>query len=102
MQRGALYHTVGQLAILPADSIGKKEPGMTFSSQIEALQAIVKRLESEPMPLEEAMSLFEEGMKKAAECRIFLEQARQKVTLLAEEDGDSVEKPWDPLEGGES
>jgi exodeoxyribonuclease VII small subunit len=75
---------------------------MTFSSQIEALQSIVKRLESEPMPLEEAMSLFEEGMKKATECRTFLEQARQKIILLSEEEGDVDGKAWNPLEGGES
>jgi exodeoxyribonuclease VII small subunit len=75
---------------------------MTFSRRIEALQAIVKRLESEPMPLEEAMSLFEEGMKTASECRTFLEQARQKIILLSEEEGDVEGKAWNPLEGGES
>lgn len=75
---------------------------MTFSSRIEALQAIVKRLESEPMPLEEAMSLFEEGMKTASECRTFLEHARQKIILLSEEEGDVEGKAWNPLEGGES
>ncbi len=71
---------------------------MTFSSQIDQLQALVKRLESEPMPLEEALSLFETGMKLAEECQAFLEQARQKVTLLSEEGGEGG-KDWDPLEG---
>lgn len=75
---------------------------MTFSGKMEVLQAIVKRLESEPMPLEEALSLFEEGMKKAAECKTYLEEARQKVTLLSEEEGDVEGKPWNPLEGGDS
>ncbi|MFA0889920.1 MAG: exodeoxyribonuclease VII small subunit [Synergistales bacterium] len=73
-----------------------------FSSQIEALQVIVKRLESEPMPLEEAMALFEEGMKKAADCRIFLEQARQKVILLTETEDGIQGKAWNPLNDGES
>lgn len=75
---------------------------MTFSSQIEALQSIVKRLESEPMPLEEAIALFEEGMKKASECQAFLEQARQKVLLLSETTDGEEGKAWNPLEAGEA
>ena len=75
---------------------------MTFSSQIEALQSIVKRLESEPMPLEEAIALFEEGLKKASECQAFLEQARQKVLLLSETTDGEEGKAWNPLEAGEA
>jgi len=75
---------------------------MTFSSQIEALQSIVKRLESEPMPLEEAIALFEEGMKKASECQAFLEQARQKVLLLSETTDGEEGQAWNPLEEGEA
>lgn len=75
---------------------------MTFSSQIEALQSIVKRLESEPMPLEEAIALFEEGMRQASECQAFLEQARQKVLLLSENAVGNEGKTWNPLEGGEA
>jgi exodeoxyribonuclease VII small subunit len=70
---------------------------MSFSKEIETLQAIVKRLESEPMPLEEAMELFEEGMAKAQQCRAFLEQARQKVILLSEGGNDSGGTAWNPL-----
>jgi exonuclease VII small subunit len=54
------------------------------------------------MPLEEAMALFEEGMKKAADCRIFLEQARQKVILLTETEDGIQGKAWNPLNDGES
>jgi len=75
---------------------------MTFSNRIEALQSIVKRLESEPMPLEEAISLFEEGMRKASECQAYLEQARQKVLLLSERSDAEEEKTWNPLEDGEA
>ncbi|HOV28474.1 MAG TPA: exodeoxyribonuclease VII small subunit [Synergistales bacterium] len=74
---------------------------MSFSKEIEALQAIVKRLESEPMPLEEAMKLFEEGMAKAEKCKAFLDQARQKVILLSEGD-NSGGTAWDPLSGEEA
>ncbi len=75
---------------------------MSFSTQIEALQSIVKRLESEPMPLEEAMGLYEEGIKRVSECKAFLEQARQKVILLSGSEEDTAGNPWNPLEGGES
>jgi len=70
---------------------------MSFSKEIETLQTIVKRLESEPMPLEEAMQLFEEGMAKAEQCRTFLEQARQKVLLLSEGGNGSAGTDWNPL-----
>lgn len=75
---------------------------MSFSKEIETLQAIVKRLESEPMPLEEAMELFEEGMAKTQQCRAFLEQARQKVILLSEGGNDSGGTAWNPLNGEET
>jgi len=90
------------LAIPFVQTRGKRVRSMSFSKEIETLQAIVKRLESEPMALEEAMKLFEEGMAKAEQCRAFLEQARQRVLLLTEGGIDSEGTAWNPLDGEEA
>ena len=59
------------------------------------LEEIVSLLEKGDAPLEQAMSLFEEGAKLLRECTRQLDDAEQKVTLLtAGRDGEVVEEPF--------
>ena len=59
------------------------------------LEEIVTLLERGDAPLDQAMSLFEEGAKLLRECTSQLDQAEQKVTLLtAGEDGQPLEEPF--------
>lgn len=67
---------------------------MSFSQDLHAIQDIVKKLESAPLPLEEALEEFEKGVGLIRNCQKYLEQAEQKVSLLTEENG---EVPWQPL-----
>ena len=47
------------------------------------------------IPLEDALSLFEEGTKLMKKCSAQLDRAEQKVTrLLAGPDGTPVEEPF--------
>ena len=46
------------------------------------LEEIVTLLERGDAPLDQAMSLFEEGAKLLRECTAQLDQAEQKVSLL--------------------
>lgn len=66
---------------------------LKFEDAMGRLQEIVQRLESGEAPLEEAMTLFEEGAKLSALCYNTLDRAQLKVTELAvlpaEEDGDA-------------
>jgi len=62
---------------------------MNFSEKMTELEKILKKLESENIPLEESLSDFEHGVKLIKECRTFLEDAKQKVTILT----DSGEQP---------
>ncbi|MDR1977341.1 MAG: exodeoxyribonuclease VII small subunit [Synergistaceae bacterium] len=62
---------------------------MKFDENLEQLDEILKRLEEGKLPLDEALSMFERGVALIRESRIFLDEAEQKVTLLAQ-DGEEV------------
>lgn len=68
---------------------------MSFTQDMEELQKIVRRLESEAMPLEDALSLFEEGIARLRTCQTFLKDARQRVTRLSSE--TLQEEEWNPI-----
>lgn len=72
---------------------------MSFTEDLHAIQDIVKRLETAPLPLEEALIEFEKGVGLIRSCHKFLDQAEQRVTLLTEESG---EVPWQPLESSDT
>ena len=68
---------------------------MDFESSMNRLEEIVNLLERGDAPLEQAMTLFEEGAKLLRECTAQLDAAEQKVVLLtAGEDGRPVEQPF--------
>ena len=68
---------------------------MDFEGSMVRLEEIVSLLERGDAPLEQAMTLFEEGAKLLRECTKQLDQAEQKVTrLTAGEDGQPVEEPF--------
>lgn len=67
-----------------------------FETSVTRLDEIVALLERGDAPLEEAMSLFEEGAKLLRDCTGLLDRAEQKVTLLtAGEDGQPQEKAFE-------
>ncbi len=78
----------------------KKET--TFENAIERLEEIVEMLESGEAPLDESLSLFEEGVKLVKMCNDKLEKAEASVTKLVNVDGELVEKPFEEDEGNEN
>ena len=58
---------------------------MTFAEKLERLDAVLKRLEGEPLSLDEALQAFEDGVGLLKECRTFLDRAEQRVTLLTQD-----------------
>ena len=64
---------------------------MSFGDNLERLDEILRRLESEPMPLDEALEVFERGVSLVRESRRILERAEQRVTLLARDGEESFE-----------
>lgn len=68
----------------------------TFEEAMLRLEEIVSRLERGDAPLEESMSLFEEGTKLAAACSKQLDTAEQKVWKLTSGiDGAPVQTPME-------
>lgn len=70
-----------------------------FEKALKRLEEIVAELEKGELPLEEALKLFEEGIKIARFCNTRLDEAERKVeVLLKSEGGETVEAPFEPEE----
>ena len=63
------------------------------------IEEIVRALEKGDRPLEEALSLFEEGTALIKSCGTLLNEAEQRVVKLQKgEDGEPVELPFETME----
>ena len=69
----------------------------TFEKAISDLEKIVKALETGDLPLEKALDKYESGIKLSRYCASKLDEAEKRITLLTtDEDGEPVEKPFNP------
>lgn len=57
----------------------------SFESAVKRLEEIVDRLGDQTLPLDQAMKLFEEGIKVSRTCAQYLNDARVRVEKLIEE-----------------
>lgn len=64
------------------------EKKVSFEQAMDRLEEIVRRLEQGDAPLEEALSLFEEGTRLVKKCSTQLDKAEQKVQKLLAGPGD--------------
>jgi exodeoxyribonuclease VII small subunit len=55
----------------------------TLAQKMKALEQIVEKLNKDP-EIEEAVKLYEEGVKTAASIREYLETAQTKIRVLTE------------------
>ncbi|HEV7920427.1 MAG TPA: exodeoxyribonuclease VII small subunit [Thermoanaerobaculia bacterium] len=68
-----------------------------FEKSFQQLEEIVKRLESEELPLDESLRLFEEGIRLSRFCHQRLEEVEKKIELiLADAKGQPVTEPFEP------
>lgn len=71
----------------------KKEE--TFENSMKRLEEIVSLLEAGKLPLEEALSAFEEGVALVKQCNDKLQAAEQRVRILMENgDGEMSAKDF--------
>lgn len=70
------------------------EVTLSFEEAMEKLESIVSRLENGDVPLEEAIDLFQEGMKLSQLCSGKLELVERKIEMLVEENGSQIKKPF--------
>lgn len=69
---------------------------MDFETKMKELEEIIRKLESGQAGLAESMELYEKGVRLSAECSALLEQARQKIVKLVEDNGQKVEISFSP------
>ena len=55
---------------------------VSFEQALKRLDEIVRHLEKGDLPLEDSLTLFEEGTKLLSSCNTMLEEAEQKVVRL--------------------
>ena len=66
-----------------------------FEDSLQRLEKIVEELEKGDLPLEKALTLFEEGIQLSNSCRKELEAAEGKVEILLKQDGKLQPEPFD-------
>jgi len=64
------------------------EKEIKFEDALKRLEEIVEMLESDELPLDKALELFEEGIRMSRLCSSILERAEMRIEeLIREEDG---------------
>jgi exodeoxyribonuclease VII small subunit len=72
---------------------------MNFEAALTELEKIVMSLENQTAPLDESISLYENGIALVKRCSKLLDDAQQKVGILSRNDsGEVVIKPFSPEE----
>ncbi len=71
----------------------KKE--MTFEAALTRLDQIVRQLESNNVPLDDLMKLYDEGNEMIRFCNKKLEDASSKVKLVKEQNGVPVTEDFE-------
>jgi exodeoxyribonuclease VII small subunit len=69
-----------------------------FEECLQRLEQIVDELEKGNVPLEQALKLFEEGLKLSSSCRKELEEAEGKVEILLRQNGKLQAEPYEAAE----
>ena len=70
---------------------------LKFEEALARLEGIVTRLEGGDLPLEEALGVFEDGVRLTRHCSRRLSEAERKVSLLMKNaQGQLEERPFDP------
>lgn len=66
----------------------------SFESALARLEEITRQLEEGDLSLDKSLKMFDEGVKMARLCNEQLEQARSKVELLLEKNGELETAPF--------
>lgn len=69
-------------------------PKKTFEAALSRLEQITEELESGDLSLDASLKKFDEGIKLADYCNTRLAEARTKVEILLEKDGQLEAEPF--------
>ena len=82
----------------PGQGPDSGEVSLSFEEAMEQLEAIVAKLESGDVPIEQAIELFQEGMRLSQLCGSKLEQVERKIEMLIETEQGLQRKAFAPEE----
>lgn len=69
------------------------DAGQPIEAALERLESIADRLEDPQLDLDEAVKLYEEGLRLYAECTKRLDAADQRITKLADALAEQSKRP---------
>jgi exodeoxyribonuclease VII small subunit len=72
------------------------QPERSFEQALVELEQRVKQLDSGELPLEQALTLFEEGVALVQECHDKLDLAERRIAELTESTAGPQERPFEP------
>lgn len=58
---------------------------LSFEEALERLEIIIKRMETEELPLDESLAIFQEGIQLNLHCRKLLNEAEFRVEKLLQD-----------------
>lgn len=73
----------------------KKTEPSSFEQSLSELEALVERMESGDLSLEESLAAFEQGIALTRSCQQALQAAEQKVEILTAKTPDAPAEPFD-------
>ena len=73
----------------------KKTDTPSFEESLGELEALVERMESGELSLEESLSAFERGIALTRSCQQALQAAEQRVEILTARTPDAATEPFD-------
>jgi exodeoxyribonuclease VII small subunit len=73
--------------------MAEPESERPIEAALERLEAIADKLEDPQLDLDEAVKLYEEGLRLYAECTKRLDAADQRITKLAEALAQQAKRP---------
>lgn len=73
-----------------------KPDDLTYEQAIERLEALIERIESGEIGLEESLKQYESGMALIRRCRAILGAAEQKIAELTVGEGGELASPDEP------
>lgn len=67
---------------------GEEVVSLSFEEAMEQLEAVVEKLEQGDVPLEEAISMFQDGMKLSKLCHDKLQAVEEQMDRILHSDGE--------------
>ena len=68
---------------------------LTFEERRQQVEALIAKMESGEMPLEEAMQQYEAGLNALNALEKELTAAQQRLTVLRQQSGEDIEVPME-------